>query len=555
MSFTFVEIEKSKTHTITGLFWTLVVLYLISTYALVWSFRLFLGASLQGSFLQILTIVAIALLAATIHWFFSTYQLVSRMLVAVRARSLDPGDTYHARLKNVIEEVSVAVGGSIVLEPYVISTPAMNACAVSDFSGRSAIAVTEGVLARMNRAQLESVVAHEATHIASGDSLTKSVFCGLFALHEEALKRFSGLFSSRSGLDLLLGRTGVWIAFSLMILWIVHAARRLCEPLISRQQEYRADALAVRLTRDPLSLAEALRLIAGHWRGVGTYGESLSAIFILDPGIERLSEKEGWQADLFSTHPPTEHRIEILLGMAHVGQDEFDSRRMQPPQYHQDPVPSRVPQPSGSDTRWFVWLDGDWQGPWPLERLSELGTLKPDTWIRQQAQAKASPAYQDPFILQMLQTRYGYSGPVAGITPRICPRCRVALTSVLYEGVTLDECPACRGCLVNRDQVSRVLIREEYSFSDSITRLAQTIEAIANPQRVAKRYGDFPFSAMKDQQCPVCGASMVRKFYTLAYLVEVEQCWMCGLTWFDRDELELLQCLYERQVPEDRRAV
>ncbi len=139
----------------------------------------------------------------------STDQLVERVLTAVLARPIDPEDVYHMRLKNIIEEVSVATGGSHQIEAYVMPTPAMNACAIADFSGRAAIAVTEGLLARLTRAQLEAVIGHEAAHVASGDSLTKSVFCGLFGLHEEALKRLSGLFSGRAGTSILRGRGGV----------------------------------------------------------------------------------------------------------------------------------------------------------------------------------------------------------------------------------------------------------------------------------------------------------------------------------------------------------
>ncbi len=107
------------------------------------------------------------------------------------------------------------------------------------------------------------------------------------------------------------------IPLVLPILWLIHVAKRLCELAISRTQEYRADAVAVRLTRNPLALAEALCLIAKRWRGIGAPGESLSTIFIVDVGLEALSEQEGLLAILFSTHPPTRHRIELLLGMAH----------------------------------------------------------------------------------------------------------------------------------------------------------------------------------------------------------------------------------------------
>ncbi len=68
------------------------------------------------------------------------------------------------------------------------------ACAIADGTGRAALVVTEGLLARLTRAQLEAVVGHEAAHIASGDSVATGVFCSLFALHEETLKHLAGAF-------------------------------------------------------------------------------------------------------------------------------------------------------------------------------------------------------------------------------------------------------------------------------------------------------------------------------------------------------------------------
>ncbi len=549
MPFTFVEIEEHKTRTLVLLFFFLVILYTLSVIALVWGVRLFLGLPIRLSLSHVLAMLGLVLGGTAIHWVVSTDQLVDRVLATVLAEPLDAEDTYHGRLKNIVEEVAVATGGRRI-EPYVIPTPAMNACAIADFSGRCAIAVTEGLLARLNRDQLESVVGHEAAHIASGDSLSKSVFCGLFGLHEEGLKRLSGVFSSRTGADLLRGRGGVLVVFLLVVLWMTNKAKRLCELLISREQEYRADAVAVRLTRNPLSLAEALHLISKHWRGTGAEGESLSSIFIMDPGEESLSERDGLMADLFSTHPPTKRRINALLGMAHLTPDEFErdmtSQPLRPRQFVE-------PEPvEGTPARWFAWLDGAWKGPLTLEELSGLQALTPSSWIRREHDATAIPASQDPPVLQALQRRYGRTEPSEHGAANECPNCRIGLTRVLYEGVPLDQCPACRGCYVTPDQMSRIFAREDYAFPESIQRLAKSLPTVRSPTRVVRKFGSLPYNrAMMNRQCPKCGAAVVRKFYTDAYLVEVEQCWLCGLTWLDQNELELLQYLYEERPPEE----
>lgn len=539
MPYTFVEIEERKTRRLACLFAALVVLYIASILSLLWGARLILGLEdpLTGG--QHLAAIGLALALAVLHWSVSSYRLIDRVLFAVSAKPLDPGDTYHGRLKNIIEEVAVATGGRRI-EPYVISTPAMNACAVADFSGRSAIAVTEGLLARLNRAQLESVVGHEAAHIASGDSLSKSVFCGLFGLHEESLKRLSGLFSGRSGLDLLRGRGGALILFIMVVLWVTNIAKRICELVVSREQEYRADAVAVRLTRNPLSLAEALRLIETHWRGVGVEGESLSPIFILDPGVESLSERDGLMADMFSTHPPTANRIALLVGMAHMTPEDFERQAAQLGRKRPRELLPERPTDS-APTRWFAHLDGAWQGPLPLEELVGLPGLKPDSWVRRERSDATMPAYQDPSVLPSLHRRYGQDQVSSA---RECPNCHIPLSRVSYEGVPLDECPACRGCYVTPDQVTRILTREEYAFPESIVRLAKATASLRGRDRIVKRFNRFPGNRLKDRQCPACGSAVVRKLYTDAYPVEVEQCWLCGLAWLDQHERELLQCLY-----------
>ena len=553
MPFTFVEIEERKTSTLTLLFIFLAGLYLTSVVALMCGAWMFLGVTSRLSGWGVLTVIGGALLMAACHWIGSTARLVDRVLVTIRANPLDPDDTYHNRLKHIVEEVSVATGGRYRIEPFVIATTAMNACAVSDFNGRAAIVVTEGSLARLNRSQLEAVVGHEAAHIARGDSLSNGVFCGLFGVHEEGLKRLSGLFEGRTGTDLLRGRLGLFMIFVFVLLWLTKTAKQLCELLISREQEYRADAVAVRLTRDPLSLAEALQDLSTHWRGVGAEGEALSTIFIMDPGEEYLSEREGLIAELFSTHPPTHRRIEALLGMAHISPEAFE--REMASQAHREPPRQLVEEHAliaqdDTSTRWFFWLNGSWQGPWTLQEFVARQDVTPETWVRREGEERTLPAYQDPQLLKTLRIRYNPGNSVQPAAGE-CPNCHIHLTQLLYEGVPLDQCPACHGCYVTPSQMSRIFAREEYDFPESIKRLAKSLPAVRSSQRIIRKFNTLPSNRLPDRRCPSCGAAVLRKFYTEAYLVEVEQCWACGLTWLDQGELELLQYLYEET--EERR--
>lgn len=554
MAFTHVDIEERKSRRLILLFVSLGGLYVVSILALLWGTRLLLGFEVRLRWPTVIQAAGLAWGLAAVHWLSSTHRLMDRVLLAVRAQPLDPHDTYHARFRDIVEEVSIATGGRQI-EPYVIPTPAMNACAVADFDGRSAIAVTEGLLARLDRSQLESVVGHEAAHVASGDSLSNSAFCGLFGLHEEALKRLTGLFSGRSGLDVLRGRSGALIGFVIVVLWVTTTAKRLCELLVSREQEYRADAVAVRLTRNPLGLAEALHLIERYWRGVGVEGESLGVIFILDTGLNGLSDQTGLFADLFSTHPPTDRRIELLLGMAHLSPDAFAremtfrTKRPRPRHMLQVAAQDAAPPPASLPS-WFLRANGQWLGPLSLHEIVRRPEFTPEAWVYQEDRHTTHPAYQDPALLEALRNRYR---SVDAQHPSLgeCPNCHMALQQTVYEGAPLTRCPACGGCYVGLQHMSRIFVREDYAFPESIQRLAKWTESVSNARRVARRYGTVSSNLMRYRSCPQCGGAVLRKFYTEEYLVEVEQCWGCGLTWLDKHELELLQCLYEARAPRD----
>lgn len=553
MPFTHVEIEQRKSRNIALLYLTLAGMYAGSLLVLTWAIGSLsgfghalrgAGGAAPGMTVRLLAIVGLSLIFSAGHWLASTDRLLARVLGAIGAHAADPRDTYHARFANIVSEVSIATGGRAI-DPYVIPTTAVNACTAVDMDGRAAIAVTEGALARLSRAQLEAVVGHEAGHIVSGDSLITSIFCGLFALHEEALKRMGGFLDVEGRGSGQAHETGTpVILLVVIVLWLTQQMKRVCEMCISREKEYRADAIAVRLTRDPLGLAEALRLISRRWRGVGMRGESLSSLFILDPGAEPLSEQEGLVAELWSTHPPTVRRIENLLGMACVDPARFEetmSRWERRP--HARRLPSPVPTDSGQG-QWMVWEHEQWIGPVSLAAAAGMLELVPETWVKRIGDPAVEPAHRDPDLLEMFRRRYAAAD--GSLTNTECPNCRVGLASITYEGAPIDRCPACQGCYVDPDMLTKVFSREEYDFPEDVKRIGDLLLSLKG-YLATRRRAKILVSSSPRWPCPRCGAAVLKKFYTDSYLVEVEQCWECGLTWLDRGELELLQYLYERR--------
>ncbi|MDD2655026.1 MAG: M48 family metalloprotease, partial [Candidatus Omnitrophica bacterium] len=327
MPFSFIEIEQKKSRLILFVFLFLIFFYFLTVWLLLLIVRNFFFASAFGNefiftfppLSHTLIALAVAFLIGLLHWSVSTSNLIDKISASIDASPVDPKDNYHQYLKNIVDEVSIAIGGRHI-EPYVIPTSALNAYSLVDFQDNAVIGVTEGLLARLNRSQIEAVVGHEAGHIVSGDSFNATVICSLSEIYKETVSRLGqGTREFR-----LRGKGGVLILLIFIVLTIMNFLNQLLNTFISRQREYRADAVSVRLTRNPLALAEALRLISQKWHGSGINGENIESIFIVSPNVRSIEEQEGLAADLFATHPPIDKRVNILLDMAHLDEKTLD---------------------------------------------------------------------------------------------------------------------------------------------------------------------------------------------------------------------------------------
>ncbi len=550
MPYSFTQIEKDRSRTIAWVFSSLIVFYFLTGWVialLVKNYNLIADAEPVENFTpalltlpETLTALVIALAVAGVHWLVSVQGMVERILRVLQAEPLNPKDTHHQMLANIIEEVSVATGGRSITG-VVVPTPAMNAFALSDFGGQAIIGVTEGLLGRLNRAQLEAVVGHEAAHVVSEDCTTTTVTTALFGLINGLLNavtiglRGSGRSSSRS-------RGGNGFVVFLLLVYFILAVTRLVSLLfnmfISRQREYRADAIAVRLTRDPLSLAQALYIISSRWRGGGMAGEELEALFITNPRFSQLDESEGFFSELFSTHPPVEKRIQVLLDMARTDVKTLEeSVKGQETHSRQDvPLPGPV-----LAKRWLVNQNGAWTGPFTLSQLATLQGLGPNTWVKPSGSETVIEASDDQDINSLLKEG---GGRVQG--SMLCPRCQVPLTEMAYEGTLVAKCSSCGGTLVAENDVQRILVRREVGFSDRVAHLAGLLQRNRVPASPGLNLRSANLSPCP--HCPSPKPKMIHMLYTMAYPVEIDRCLTCGFLWFDRDELEVLQYLIEKRV-------
>jgi len=129
-----------------------------------------------------------------------------------------------------------------------------------------------------------------------------------------------------------------------------------------------------------------------------------------------------------------------------------------------------------------------------------------------------------------------------------CPSCGGSLEHFDYEGADVLICRSCGGRLASTSQVQRVLTRREMRLDERQQALAAAVmeqgDELRRQDRRRRASGQVTTIA-----CPRCGRAMMRRLFSYDYAIEVDFCSMCDLFWFDRDELEALQAIVERQSP------
>ncbi len=229
----------------------------------------------------------------------------------------------HPQLFNVVEEMKIAAALPAMPKVYIISDPAPNAFATGRNPKNASVAVTAGLLGRLNRDELQGVIAHEISHILHRDILfvtLAGVMLGSIVLLSHVFLR--GMFySSMTGSRRRYSAGGKGGGQAQLIMLIIAIAAAILAPLmayllyfaLSRKREYLADAGAARLTRYPEGLASALEKIANDKSPqLATVSKVTAPMYIANPFKKKNARK---LSDLTSTHPPISERIKILRNM------------------------------------------------------------------------------------------------------------------------------------------------------------------------------------------------------------------------------------------------
>ncbi len=240
----------------------------------------------------------------------------SLVLTASQAREIGPADA--PQLINVVQELSIAAGVPMP-QVYLIPDSAPNAFATGRDPQHASVAVTTGLLDKLDREELQGVLGHELSHVRNYDirfALLVGVLVGSIALLADMFLRFTmwgGMRRSRSSRDSGGGGAqAILMVVGLVLAVLAPFFARMVQMAVSRQREYLADASSVELTRNPVGLERALAAISADTEPLEVANRATQHLYIVNP-IKKLDDRSS---GLFSTHPPIRERIDRLRALS-----------------------------------------------------------------------------------------------------------------------------------------------------------------------------------------------------------------------------------------------
>lgn len=279
--------------------WLLMAVFFAAVIGIGWAASWYFG---NPSILYVSVAIAVAM---NVYSYWNSDKLVLSMTHAVEA---DPAE--FRELHRIVENLALTAG---LPKPrvYIVSDPAPNAFATGRDPAHGVIAVTTGILAILDRSELEGVLAHELSHIGNRDILVGTVavvLAGFVAILSDFFLRFMFLGGDRE-------RNVPPVVMILAVVAVVLApiAATLIQLAVSRKREFLADASGALLTRYPEGLASALQKISAQGREMQHASNATAHLFIANPfgphgGVGNVIQK------MFSTHPPVEERVAALFG-------------------------------------------------------------------------------------------------------------------------------------------------------------------------------------------------------------------------------------------------
>jgi len=284
--------------------WLLITLFLVFIIGLGWVFSYQFNSPI---------ILVVAVIFSSLMSFISYWYSDKIVLAISRAKEIKKED--NPELYRLVENLCLTAGLPLP-KIYLIEEMALNAFATGRNPEHAVVAVTRGLLERLERQELEGVLAHELSHIGNRDMLLSTVvvvLVGLVALISDLFLRWTwfsgGRRDSREG-----GQLGVIMMLIVIVLAILSPfIAILIQLAISRKREFLADASGALLTRYPDGLASALEKISGDQIPLRVANKATAHLYITNPF--KGKNFGAWFANAFNTHPPITERIKILRAM------------------------------------------------------------------------------------------------------------------------------------------------------------------------------------------------------------------------------------------------
>lgn len=284
--------------------WLLLLLFVLILGAFATVVALALGAPWQFAPVVFAAIGAYAVLS---------YYTSSRVALAISgAREVTKAE--EPELYRIVENLSIG-SGLPMPKVYVIEDGSPNAFATGRDPKHAAVTVTRGLLNKLDKMELEGVIAHEISHIGNYDIRVMTivvVLVGLVALLADLFLRWTWFGSGRRSSNRDKGgAAAILIVVAVALAILAPIAAQVIHFAISRQREYLADASGALLTRNPEALARALEKISADPDPLEVANKATAHLYINNP----LREHQSFLNNLFSTHPPIEERVRLLRAM------------------------------------------------------------------------------------------------------------------------------------------------------------------------------------------------------------------------------------------------
>jgi len=288
----------------------LIVLFVLLLTAVGFAIDYLLQGGIAG-----LVLVAIIVMVTSFVSYFNSDKLALRM---AHAQPADP--VQYARYHNLVEGLCIASG---LPKPrlYIVEDPAPNAFSTGRNPKHAAVAATTGLLEKMNRVELEGVLAHELSHIRNYDVLVMTLavtMVGIIALLSDFFLRMMFWTGGRGGRDDDNGNNPLGIVFAMVgfaLLIFAPIIATLMQFAVSRNREYLADASGVQLTRYPPGLISALEKLKDDHTSTHFASKATAHLWIEEPLDKETNKGDTKWNHLFETHPPIDERIHALEQM------------------------------------------------------------------------------------------------------------------------------------------------------------------------------------------------------------------------------------------------